>query len=164
VTFVVAFVVFELFAGAVIATVRAMPVTVIVLVSEPKTLEQVTVMVLLPAAIATEAGDVAAEPLTVQVIVPEPVALNATLIGVDALLEPVAGELIVVVGAVPRTTVTDCVAGAADEMPLLQMTVTVLLPIVGSEAVLLVLRPEVDAVPFTVQVVPAGNVVEPSTV
>jgi hypothetical protein len=99
--------VFVRFAGVVIATVRAIPVTVMVLVSVPKTLEQVTVMVLLPELIATEAGDVAAEPLTVQLIVPEPVALNATLIGVDALLEPVAGELIVVVGGVPRTTVID---------------------------------------------------------
>jgi len=49
-------------------------------------------------------------------------------------------------------------------MPLLQTTVTALAPRVGSDAVLLVLRPEVDAAPFTVQVVPAGIVVEPSTV
>jgi len=143
-------------------TVRAIPVTVIVLVSEPNALEQVTVMVLLPELIATEAGDVAAEPLTVQVIVPEPVALNATLIGVDALLDPVAGELIVVTTGFPRFTVIDCVAGAADEMPLLQTTVTVLAPIVGNETVLFCVS--VEAAPFTVQVVPAGIVVEPSTV
>src|SRR4051812_27993831 len=154
------------FAGVVIATVRAIPVTVMVLVSEPKRLEQVTVMVLLPAAIVTAAGDVAGVPLTVQVIVPEPVALKATLIGVDALLDPVAGELIVVTGGLPRLTEIDCVAGAADEMPLLQTTVIVLPapPMVGSEAVLLVLKPDVDAAPLTVQVVPDGNVVEPSTV
>jgi len=160
----VVFVVLALFAGVVIATVRAIPVTVMVLVSLPNALEQTTVIVLEPATIGTEAGDAVAVPLTVQVTVAVPVALNATEIGVAALLLPVAGELIVVTGATPLFTVIDCVAGAADEMPLLQTTVIVLAPMVGSEAVLLVLRPEVDAVPFTVQVVPAGNVVEPSTV
>src|SRR3954451_3201748 len=113
----VEFVVLAPLAGVVIATVRAIPVTVIVLVSDPKTLEQVTVMVLLPATIGTEAGDVAAVPLTVQLIVPVPVAPKATEIGVAALLEPVAGELIVVTGGLPRFTTIDCVAGAADEMP-----------------------------------------------
>jgi len=48
-------------------------------------------------------------------------------------------------------------------MPLLQTTVIVLAPLL-SDAVFAVLRPEVDAAPFTVQEVPAGIVVEPSTV
>jgi len=160
----VAFDVLAPFAGVVIATVRGTPFTVIVFVSEPKTLEQITVMVLLPATIGTLVGEVEGTPLTVQVIVPEPVAPKLTDTGVAAMFAPFAGELIVVVGGVPRLTLIVCVAGAAVEMPLLQTTVMAFAPMVGSEAVLLVLRPEVDAVPLTVQVVPAGNVVEPSTV
>jgi hypothetical protein len=151
--------VFELLAGEVIATVRAMPVTVIVLVSEPNTLEQVTVMVLLPATKATDAGDDAALPLTVQLIVPEPVALKATLIGVDALLEPVAGELIVVTGALPRITWTTAWPGPNE---LVQMIVIVLLPIVGSATELVVAL--VDDTPLIVQVVPPGIVAAPLTV
>jgi len=100
----VAFGVLALFAGAVIATVRAIPVTVMVLVSVPETSVQATVMVLGPATIGTEAGDVAVVPFTVQVGVPVPTAWNWTLIGVDALLVPVAGESIVV--AMPLTRLT----------------------------------------------------------
>jgi len=139
----------------------ATPVTVIDLVSEPKTLEQATVMVFAPATTGTEAGDVAAVPLTVQLIVPEPVALNATLIGDVVVVDPVAGELMVVTGGVPRFTLTDALVGVT---PLLQVTVIVFEPIVGSAAVFALLRPELEATPLTVQVVPAGIVVEPPTV
>ena len=148
-------------AGVVIATVRAIPVTVIDFVSVPETSVQATVIVFGPATIGTLAGDVAVVPLTVQVIGAVPVAWNATLIGVTAELLPVAGESIVVTMPLTRLTETAAVPAA---MPLLQLTVIVLAPMVGSEAVLLPLAPDVEAAPLTVQVVPAGIVVEPSTV
>jgi len=153
--------VFVFVAGELIATLRVTPLTTIDLVSEPNALVQTTVIVFGPVTKATEAGDVAALPFTVQVIVPEPVAWNATLIGVTALLVPVAGESIVVTGGVPvPIPVTDACPA---RMPLLQTTVIVFDP-AESTALLAVLRPEVEATPLTVQVVPAGSVVEPSTV
>src|SRR3954452_7457868 len=111
--------VLALFAGVVIATVRAIPVTTIDLVSVPETSVQATVMVFGPATIGTLFGDVEVTPLTVQVGVPVPTAWNVTLIGVDALVVPVAGESIVVTMPGTRLTVIDCVAGAAVVMPLL---------------------------------------------
>src|SRR4051794_2670637 len=146
-------------AGVVITTVRAIPVTVMVLVSEPNGLVQTTVMVLLPELTGTVAGDVAAEPLTVQVIVPEPVALKLTEIGVDALLLPVAGELIVVTVGLPR--VTTAVEVVAEPNALVHVALMLFAPRT-SETVLVDALDE--AAPFTVQVVPAGIDATPLTV
>jgi hypothetical protein len=105
VTEAVAAVVLLLLAGAVIVTTGASPrVTTTDLLSEPNALVQATVMVFAPAARATVAGLVAAEPLTVQLIGVLPVVVHVTEVD-EAVVLPAAGAVIVTTGAVPRLTV-----------------------------------------------------------
>jgi len=93
-------------AGAVMVTTGGVPrLIVMILVSEPNTLVQTTVMVFAPATRLTVAGLVAAAPLTVQLIGAVPVALKVTAAVAAVVLVPSAGELIVVTGATPRFTI-----------------------------------------------------------
>jgi len=81
------------------------------------------------------------------------------LIGVTVLLDPSAGEVIAATGGTPRLTFTVAVFEAPNA--LLQITLIGLAP---SDSATLFVDGVVDATPFTVQVVPAGIVVAPSTV
>jgi len=146
-TEVVAAVVLVPLAGAVIVTTGATPrLTVMILVSVPNALAQATVMVFGPATNATVAGLVAAAPLTVQEIGAVPVALKDTDVDAAVVFVPSAGELIVVVGAVPTFTTTDLLS----ELPVESEQATVM---VFGPAARLTVAGLVAALPFTVQVI-----------
>jgi hypothetical protein len=82
-----------------------------------------------------------------------------TLIGVTVLLELLAGDVIAEFGTPPRETVT---ADVPAPKALEQETVIVFAPLFGNAAEFVDVL--LDATPFTLQVVPAGMIVEPSTV
>jgi hypothetical protein len=147
-------------AGEVIVTVGAPPLfTVTTLLSLPNALVQVTVMMFAPLLSGTFAGLVAALPLTVQEIGVEPVVVQETLIDPAVVLVPSAGEVIVTLGAVPRLTVT--VAGVLVPNALVQDAVMAFAPTLSATEFVEVL---VELLPLTVQVVPPGIEVPPSTV
>jgi len=155
----------ELFAGDVMAITAAAPFTVTVAgFDAPAALLHTTVIVFAPATIGTETEvESAALPFTVQVvpaaIALEPLTVNTTLIGDEGLLlVPVAGVVMATTGTFCLTTVIWVCAGPN---ALVQISVIVLLPIVGSATELVVAL--VDAAPFSVQVVPAGIDAEPLT-
>jgi len=81
------------------------------------------------------------------------------LIEVPGVLVLFAGAVITTAGTLPRITLIVAVLGPN---ALVQVTVTVLLPMVGSETELVPVL--LDAPPLTVQAVPTGMVVDPSTV
>lgn len=80
------------------------------------------------------------------------------MIGELVTFAPVAGDVIVTTGAVPRLTV---IAWLSEPNALVQATVIAFAPVASATELVVGV---VDDAPFTVQVVPAGIVVEPLTV
>jgi len=151
--------------GPVSVTVGVTPLTVIVAgVDEPEAFEQTTVMVFAPATSVRElvVGVVVAVPLIVQVvpdgIVLAPLTVYATLIGETVLFELLAGDAIATTG-----TGTPLLEKLALPGPnaLVQTTVIVNAPFGTVKEFVVAL---LEALPFTVQVVPAGIEATPLTV
>ena len=162
---VVAAVVLLLLAGDVMLLTGTVPrVTFTAALFEPNAFEQATVIVLLPTARLTELVEVLVElaPLTVQVVpagieVP-PLTVYAALIDALVVSVPLAGAVTATVGATPLTVTVAVLPGPNE---LVHWTLIVFGPATIAREFVVA---EVELEPFTVQVVPAGIVVEPLTV